>query len=99
MKNTRSQSQWRSIIDAQQSSDLTVIDFCRVHQLATSTFYAARKKLESVTNGFVRAKVTQEIELVAEHCTIELCVGQAKVTLPSSTPACYLGQVLRELVE
>ena len=99
MKITRSQSQWRSIIEAQQSSNLTIIEFCRVHQLATSTFYAARKKLEPVTSGFVRAKVTQDIELVTEHYAIELTIGQAKVTLPGSTSASYLGNVLRALVE
>lgn len=96
MKITRNLSQWQSIIEAQQSSGSTVIDFCRQHNISTSTFYAARKKLEPISRGFVRATLTQEVELVTQ-APIELTVGLAKVTLPCATSPSYLAQVLREL--
>jgi putative transposase len=41
----RSQAQWQNIFKDQQTSGLTIIGYCREHQLATATFYAARKKL------------------------------------------------------
>lgn len=97
MKITRSQEQWRTIINEQQASGLTIIDYCREHQLATSSFYVFRKKLGITSNRFVRTKVTQKIELIADHPSIELTFGKATLTLPLHTSATYLGQVLREL--
>ena len=94
---TRSQAQWKTIFKEQQTSGLAIIDYCREHQLSTSSFYATRKKLDITPNNFVRAKVTQQIELIAHQQPIELTLGQAKLTFPSSTSASYLGQVLREL--
>jgi hypothetical protein len=38
MKITRSQEQWRTILNEQQTSGQTIIDYCREHQLATSSF-------------------------------------------------------------
>jgi putative transposase len=97
MRITRSQAQWKTLIEQQQTSGLTIIDYCREHQLSTSNFYAIRKKLGITSSNFVRAKVTQQVELIAQQQSIELFLGQVKLTFPSSTCATYLGQVLREL--
>jgi hypothetical protein len=59
MKITRSQEQWRTLLNEQQASGLTIIDYCREHQLATSSFYMFRKKLGITSSSFVRTKVTQ----------------------------------------
>jgi len=96
MRISRSQAQWQTIIETQQSSGLTILDYCHQHQLSTSSFYAVRKKLGSQTNNFVQAKITQEIELIAPQ-PIELSFHQAKVILPPTMSASYLGQVLRAL--
>ncbi|MCG9761869.1 hypothetical protein L1D50_22715 [Pseudoalteromonas sp. Isolate6] len=45
MRKTRSLEQWRSIIEEQQASDLTIIDYCQQNALSKTTFYAARSKL------------------------------------------------------
>ena len=98
MRINRSQTQWQTIIEEQRASGLTIADYCREHQLATATFYAVRKKLGLSAGNFIRAKVTQQVELVTQQSAIELSIGQVKVTLSTSTSASYLGQVLRELV-
>ena len=54
----RSQEQWQSIIEDQQSSGLTIIDYCRQHKLSLTSFYAHRKKLDLTQSGFIHAKVT-----------------------------------------
>lgn len=97
MRIFRNQEQWQVIIEKQQASGLTVIDYCREHQLSTSSFYSVRKKLVSTSSNFVRAKVTQQVELIAQQQSIELSLGQVKLTFPSGTCPAYLGQVLREL--
>ncbi len=98
MKISRSHEQWRTIITEQQASGLTIIDYCRKHQLATSSFYVFRKKLGITSSSFVRTQVTQQVELITQQTPIELTLGKATLRLPSSTSATYLGQVLRALV-
>ena len=41
---TRSQEQWQTIIDDQQTSGLTIIDYCQQQQLSTSSFYAVKRE-------------------------------------------------------
>jgi hypothetical protein len=98
MKITRSHEQWRAILTEQQASGLTIIDYCRKHQLATSSFYVFRKKLGITISSFVRTQVTQQVELITQQPPIELTLGKATSRLPSNTCATYLGQVLRALL-
>jgi len=98
MKITRSHEQWRTILTEQKASGLTIIDYCREHQLATSSFYVFRKKLGVTSNSFVRTNVTQQVELISQQQPIELTLDKGILRLPSSTSATYLGQVLRALI-
>ena len=97
MKITRNETQWQTLIQNQQTSGLTISDYCQQHHLPTSSFYAFKKKLGLTSNRFVRAKVIQEIEMLEEQTSIILSVSHANVTLPATTPAAYLAQILREL--
>jgi putative transposase len=97
MKITRNETQWQTLIQNQQTSGLTISDYCQQHHLPTSSFYAFKKKLGLTSNRFVRAKVIQEIEILEEQTSIILSVSHANLTLPASTPAAYLAQILREL--
>ncbi|TRX57184.1 IS66 family insertion sequence element accessory protein TnpA [Thalassomonas sp. M1454] len=96
MKVMRTPEQWQTIIQEQQSSGLTIIDYCRQHQLSMTSFYAVRKKLGLSACSFVRAKITQQVEIVEEQPGITLTVGKANVSLPATTSATYLSQLLRE---
>jgi len=98
MRITRSQEQWQTIIEDQQSSGLTIIDYCQQHQLTISSFYAVRKKLSLLSGNFVRAKITQQVELIEEKTFITVTVGKANVSLPASTPVTYLSLLLREIM-
>jgi SOS-response transcriptional repressor LexA len=97
MKITRNETQWQTLIQNQQTSGLTISNYCQQHQLPTSSFYAFKKKLGLTSNSFVRAKVIQKIEFLEEQPSITLTVGKASVSLPATTPATYLAQILREL--
>lgn len=96
MRIMRSKEQWQTIIQEQQSSGLTIIDYCRQQQLSMTSFYAVRKKLGLSSSSFVRAKITQQVEIVEEQPGITLTVGKANVSLPATTSATYLSQLLRE---
>jgi putative transposase len=99
MRITRSQEQWQTLIDDQQTSGLTIIDYYQQQQqLSTSSFYAIKKKLSLSSGNFVRAKITQQVEILEAQGSITLTIGKANVSLPSTTSATYLSQLLRALV-
>ena len=87
MRITSSQEQWR-----------TIIDYCQQLQFSTSTFYAVKKKLGLTSDNFVRAKITQQVEFIETQDLITVNIGKANVSLPSTTSATYLSQLLRALV-
>jgi len=80
-----SKEQWQTIIEDQQSSGLTIIDYCQQQQLSTSSFYALREKLSLSSGNFVRAKITQQAEPVEDQAVIAVTVGKANVSLPATT--------------
>jgi hypothetical protein len=98
MRIMRSQEQWQTIIDDQQTSGLTIIDYCQQQKLSTSSFYAVKKKLGLTSDNFVRAKITQQVEIIEAQGSITLTIGKANVSLPSTTSVTFLSQLLRELV-
>lgn len=98
MRISRSLEQWKIIIEDQQTSGLTILDYCQQQQLSTSSFYAVRKKISLSSGNFVRAKITQQVELIEEQTSITVTVGKANISLPASTPATYLSQLLREFI-
>lgn len=98
MRITRSQEQWQTIIEDQQTSGLTIIDYCQQQQLSTSNFYAIRKKLSLSSGDFIRAKITQQVEIIEEQVGITVTVGKAIISLPTSTSVTYISQLLREII-
>ena len=98
MRISRSQEQWQTIIEDQQISGLTIIDYCQQQQLSTSSFYAVRKKIILSSGNFVRAKITQQVGLIEEQTFITVTVGKANISLPASTSVTYLNLLLRELI-
>ena len=98
MRISRSQEQWQIIIEDQQSSGLTILDYCQQQQLSTSSFYAVRKKISVSSGNFVRAKITQQVEFIEEQTFITVTLGKANVSLPASTSVTYLSQLLHELI-
>ena len=98
MGTMRSQDQWQNILKEQENSGSTIVGFCRQHQIPTATFYAYRKKLGVSQSAFIQAKITQQVEVFSSPEPMSLNVGNISLSLPSTTPAPYLAQLLRELM-
>lgn len=79
MRIFRNQAQWQTLIEDQQTSDLTITDYYHLHQLLTYSFYAARNKIKNIPSACVRTKVTQEVEVSATPPPIELTFGLAEI--------------------
>ena len=59
---------------------------------------AAQTNGKLSSSNFVRAKITQQVEIIDEQPSITLTVGKANVNLPITTSVTYLSQLLREFV-
>ena len=94
----RSQDQWQNIFKEQEMSGLTIVGYCHQHQISTATFYACRKKLGVSQSAFIQAKITQQVEVFSTPEPICLNIGNISLSLPSTTTAPYLSQLLREFI-
>ena len=79
-------------------SGLTIVGYCHQHQISTATFYACRKKLGVSQSAFIQAKITQQVEVFSTPEPICLNIGNISLSLPSTTTAPYLSQLLREFM-
>ena len=96
MTKPKSQQQWQQIFTEQAASGLSIVDYCRQQQLSTSNFYKCRKQLTASEQPFIQAKITQQAEPQSPPSEITITVGKATVSVPGTTSAAYLGQLLRE---
>ena len=103
MRKHKKPHEWRELVVAQQNSELSVLAFCKQHQLSTSAFYKNRAELffsETKPPAFISAKVTHAIEVhtpepfVFKHSGFEL-------SLPASTSleciATLFGRLIHEV--
>ncbi|QBL09184.1 IS66 family insertion sequence hypothetical protein [Rheinheimera sp. D18] len=97
MRKSRSLEQWRNIIEEQQASDLTIAEYCQQHALSKTTFYATKNKLSASSGHFIRAKITKQIDVIEQQKPFTLAIGNVTLSLPTTTSATFLSQLLRDL--
>jgi putative transposase len=96
----RTKQQWLELIQAQQSSDLSIIDFCREQNLPLNNFYARRsdwlksKRTETNINSSAFSKVTVAETSTSSTTAITLSIGKATLSLPSSTDVVWLAKLI-----
>jgi len=92
----RSKQQWLELIQAQQISDLSIIDFCREKDLPLKSFYARRSSLLKPNNigssAFSKVTVPEKANLPATEIT--LSIGKATLSIPSSIDVAWLAKLI-----
>ena len=94
------QQKWLTIIEQQKQSDLTILQFCRQLNISPSNFYQRKRELTTLNQSsasFIKAQVTQTVEVEAQLEPICLTLGKAKLTLPSQTSSSYLAILINGL--
>ncbi|MEC4728958.1 transposase [Shewanella sp. D64] len=106
----RTEEEWQQLLASQPSCGLSVKDFCRKHQISTSTFYkrGARPELLQAVNDFVKItsivetpampEATVVISVVTQSETISLQTSVGIFSFPCSLPASYMATLIRELL-
>jgi len=93
----RSSQQWQQIIEQQEASGLSVVDFCKQHQLNSKYFYARRR------NGLMKKQRNLAVPFIkvskapADNSAMALQVGDIRLSLPTDTEPQWLAQLLKAL--
>ncbi len=98
MRRTKQQS--LELIQAQQISDLSIIDFCRKQDHPLKNFYARRshwlkaKHTETNIKSSAFSKVTVPEKSELSTTVITLSIGKATLSIPSSTDIVWLAKLI-----
>jgi len=96
----RTKQQWLELIQAQQTSDLSIIDFCREQDLPLNNFYARRSdwlksnRTETNISSSAFSKVTVTETAKSSTTAITLNIGKATLSVPSSTDVTWLAKLI-----
>lgn len=94
------QQKWSAIIRQQAKSTLTIKQFCLQQKISQSTFYQRKSELASFVKDehtFIKASISQSVEVATQAAPICLTVGKAELSFPSQTSPTYLASLINEL--
>jgi|TARA_B110000438_G_scaffold223541_1_gene217146 diketogulonate reductase-like aldo/keto reductase len=92
----RTKQQWLELIQTQQTSDLSIVDFCREKDLPLKSFYARRSSLLKPKHieSSVFSKVAVANNSKPSTTAITLNIGKATLSIPSSTDVVWLAKLI-----
>ena len=93
----RSSQEWQAIIEQQEASDLTVVDFCEQQQVDRKYFYARRHALRKQKQGKQTASFVKVSKTPMDNATMSLQVCDARLTLPLNCEPLWLAQLLKAI--
>lgn len=91
---------WLAIVAQQKQSTLTIEQFCTQLKISPSTFYQRKRELTILTQpdtSFIKASITQTVEVETPVPPIQLTLGDVNLTLPSQTSPQFLAALINEL--
>lgn len=94
----RTKQQWLELIQTQQISDLSIVEFCREKDLPLKSFYARRSSLlkpKNVESSPFSKVAVAEISR-SSTTAITLSIGKATLSIPSSTDVVWLAKLIEQ---
>ena len=104
---TKKQEEWRHIVEIQQTSGLSIKQFCQQHNLSEQSFYKAKARLKardklneadstaSVQNEFI---AIQSVSTIAQsNAAIKVTTEAATISLPITISPQWLAHLLKEI--
>ena len=93
----RTKQQWLELIQTQQTSDLSIVDFCREKDLPLKSFYARSLLKPKNIESSAFNKVTVAEKYKPSTTAITLSIGKATLSIPSSTDVVWLAKLIGQL--
>lgn len=98
--NVNTQKKWSAIIQQQAKSTLTIKQFCLQQKISPSTFYLRKSELAMLIKDepiFIKASISQTLEVATQASPICLTLGKAELSFPSQTTPSYLAALINGL--
>lgn len=92
------QQKWAAVIEQQHESKLTIAKFCKQLSVSPSTFYQRKRELNLLPNihsSFIKATVTQKLEIETACAPILLTLGKVNLSLPPQISADYIVSLIK----
>jgi predicted transcriptional regulator len=91
---------WQVIIEQQQTSGLSIVEYCQQHQLSHKTFSCRKSDLKkkgllNTASAFVEVKAQRTFR--SENSELLIQLGQLKLSASNTVDPIWLGKLLREL--
>ena len=93
----RSSQEWQTIIEQQEASNLTVVDFCEQQNVNRRYFYARRHILRKLQQGQQTASFVKVSKTPMISATMPLHVSDARLILPLDCEPLWLAQLLKAI--
>lgn len=90
-------AEWQTLVTRQQSSGLTIVDFCQEHKIATSSFYKFRKRLQHQECEPAFIKVSEPTVGAKMQPTVSLTYGDISLSFSSSSEPAWLANFVKAL--
>lgn len=91
---------WQVIIEQQQTSGLTIVEYCQQHQLSHKTFSSRKSDLKKkgllkTASAFVEVKAKHTLR--SDNSGLLIQLGQLKLSASNAVDPIWLGKLLRAL--
>ena len=93
---TRTKDQWRELVEAQDKSGQTAVEFCKAHGVSSKYFSVWKNRFlkeGQAEQPFVPVKVNKQSPTTSESLIV-LCNG-IEVKLPTELSAVRVGQIIK----
>ncbi|MEI8705447.1 IS66 family insertion sequence element accessory protein TnpA [Pseudoalteromonas sp. B62] len=84
-------------IDQQQTSDLSIVAFCKENTLPISNFYKYRSKLQDAAKAPKLVKVQSKAIPHKVNASITLSHGETHLTIPTSSEPTWQGKSMKKV--
>ena len=95
----RTQQAWQELIKLQLSGDLSILNFCKKHEISTSCFYKHKAiknaKAGTQSNPFIKVEAPRQTTQKLEP--IKLQYGKTRIHLPTTIQPSWLADFVKAL--
>lgn len=93
----RTREEWRELISQQQSSGLSIVDFCNSLKVSTSSFYKFRGQLQQQDKPprFIKASKSASDETIQP--SISFTLGEVSLSFSSTCEPAWLASFVKAL--
>ncbi|WP_028865276.1 IS66 family insertion sequence element accessory protein TnpA [Psychromonas aquimarina] len=90
----KTRHKWIALIEQQQASGLSVVEFCDNNQVSPKSFYSRRKILTqgNAESSFIKVNTTKSS---AQVNYLQLSIGPASLQIPGDVNPQWLGTLLQ----